>query len=87
MCSSRSFLGELDIDYPLDPFDVYRVLAAHFINPGIHMYFATALTRCSGRLFCDVNLSFQPRKLALVKVDNMHAMSFPMSAGSRQRRA
>ena len=69
----------LDIDSPADPFDVYRVLRT--LNPSPYMYFM-ALTDAQGRDFNVIGSSPE----TLIKVDNGHAMSFPI-AGSRPRGA
>ena len=66
----------LDIDSPADPFDVYRVLRT--LNPSPFM----ALTDAQGRDFNVIGSSPE----TLIKVDNGHAMSFPI-AGSRPRGA
>ncbi len=67
----------LDIDSPADPFDVYRVLRT--LNPSPYMYFM-ALTDAQGRDFNVIGSSPE----TLIKVDNGHAMTFPI-AGSRPR--
>lgn len=67
----------LDIDSPADPFDVYRVLRT--LNPSPYMYFM-ALTDASGCDFTVIGSSPE----TLIKVDNGHAMTFPI-AGSRPR--
>ncbi|NEG89188.1 anthranilate synthase component I [Bifidobacterium aerophilum] len=69
----------LDIDSPADPFDVYRVLRT--LNPSPYMYFM-ALTDAQGRNFNVIGSSPE----TLIKVDNGHAMTFPI-AGSRPRGA
>lgn len=69
----------LDIDSPADPFDVYRVLRT--LNPSPYMYFMT-LTDADGRDFNVIGSSPE----TLIKVDNGHAMTFPI-AGSRPRGA
>lgn len=69
----------LDIDSPADPFDVYRVLRT--LNPSPYMYFM-ALTDAQGRDFNVIGSSPE----TLIKVDNGHAMTFPI-AGSRPRGA
>ena len=69
----------LDLDSPADPFDVYRVLRT--LNPGPYMYFMT-LTDAEGRDFNVIGSSPE----TLIKVDNGHAMTFPI-AGSRPRGA
>lgn len=69
----------LDIDSPADPFDVYRVLRT--LNPSPYMYFF-ALTDAQGRNFNVIGSSPE----TLIKVDNGHAMTFPI-AGSRPRGA
>ena len=69
----------LDIDSPADPFDVYRVLRT--LNPSPYMYFM-ALTDAQGRDFSVIGSSPE----TLIKVDNGHAMTFPI-AGSRPRGA
>nr|WP_196779049.1 anthranilate synthase component I [Bifidobacterium choloepi] len=69
----------LDIDSPAEPFDVYRVLRT--LNPSPYMYFMT-LTDAGGRDFSIVGSSPE----TLIKVDNGHAMTFPI-AGSRPRGA
>lgn len=69
----------LDIDSPADPFDVYRVLRT--LNPSPYMYFMT-LTDAQGRDFNVIGSSPE----TLIKVDDGHAMSFPI-AGSRPRGA
>ena len=69
----------LDIDSPADPFDVYRVLRT--LNPSPYMYFM-ALTDAEGHDFNVIGSSPE----TLIKVDNGHAMSFPI-AGSRPRGA
>ena len=69
----------LDLDSPADPFDVYRVLRT--LNPSPYMYFM-ALTDAQGRDFNVIGSSPE----TLIKVDNGHAMSFPI-AGSRPRGA
>ncbi|MBT1171924.1 anthranilate synthase component I [Bifidobacterium sp. MA2] len=69
----------LDIDSPADPFDVYRVLRT--LNPSPYMYFM-ALTDAEGRDFNVIGSSPE----TLIKVDNGHAMTFPI-AGSRPRGA
>lgn len=69
----------LDIDSPADPFDVYRVLRT--LNPSPYMYFMT-LTDAQGRDFNVIGSSPE----TLIKVDNGHAMTFPI-AGSRPRGA
>ena len=67
----------LDIDSPADPFDVYRVLRT--LNPSPYMYFMS-LTDAQGRDFNVIGSSPE----TLIKVDNGHAMTFPI-AGSRPR--
>ena len=67
----------LDIDSPADPFDVYRVLRT--LNPSPYMYFM-ALTDAEGRDFNVIGSSPE----TLIKVDDGHAMTFPI-AGSRPR--
>lgn len=67
----------LDIDSPADSFDVYRVLRT--LNPSPYMYFM-ALTDAQGRDFNVIGSSPE----TLIKVDNGHAMTFPI-AGSRPR--
>lgn len=69
----------VDIDSPADPFDVYRVLRT--LNPSPYMYFM-ALTDAEGRDFNVIGSSPE----TLIKVDNGHAMTFPI-AGSRPRGA
>ncbi|MBM6699273.1 chorismate-binding protein [Bifidobacterium pullorum subsp. saeculare] len=69
----------LDLDSPADPFDVYRVLRT--LNPSPYMYFM-ALTDAQGRDFAIIGSSPE----TLIKVDDGHAMSFPI-AGSRPRGA
>ena len=69
----------LDIDSPADPFDVYRVLRT--LNPSPYMYFMS-LTDAAGRNFNVIGSSPE----TLIKVDNGHAMTFPI-AGSRPRGA
>ena len=69
----------LDLDSPADPFDVYRVLRT--LNPSPYMYFM-ALTDAEGRDFNVIGSSPE----TLIKVDNGHAMTFPI-AGSRPRGA
>ena len=69
----------LDLDSPADPFDVYRVLRT--LNPSPYMYFMT-LTDAEGRDFNVIGSSPE----TLIKVDNGHAMTFPI-AGSRPRGA
>ena len=69
----------LDIDSPADPFDVYRVLRT--LNPSPYMYFMV-LTDAQGRDFTVIGSSPE----TLIKVDNGHAMTFPI-AGSRPRGA
>lgn len=69
----------MDIDSPADPFDVYRVLRT--LNPSPYMYFMT-LTDPRGRDFNVIGSSPE----TLIKVDNGHAMTFPI-AGSRPRGA